>query len=69
MKSNNVGPMASGNVGPLSVLGDLIKLWGIKKVIEQMIALLNKQGNNEQLLARDLQTALSAYERREDEKG
>lgn len=46
------------------IVADLLKYWGIQRVIKVIISLLETQGSNEHKLAVDLERALQAYQKR-----
>lgn len=47
-----------------TVIADLIKIWGLHKVMQALIVMLRKQGKNEQQLSLDLETAMVEYDKR-----
>ena len=47
-----------------SIILEFIKKFGVKMVLREIIGLLMDMKDNERVLARDIETALSAYERR-----
>lgn len=49
-----------------SVVPDLIKAWGVQKFLEGVTIALRKMGRNENLLASDIDQALSRYVNRQD---
>lgn len=44
-----------------NVLIDLIKVWGVEKVLNVMAAILKRQGSSERILASDITTAVEQY--------
>ena len=46
------------------VLSEIVRQWGVQKVMQTLVALLRKQNKSENLLADDLEKALEAYNKR-----
>lgn len=46
------------------IIDELLRVWGIPKVIVAFVSRLRKMGTNEQQLASDLDRAREEYERR-----
>lgn len=46
------------------IIGDLIKVWGIKQVLKEIASQLKKYGGNEKQLAAEIEDSIDRYEAR-----